>query len=161
MILDYWAKKHNISSNALLELKIALGTIQTESPQSNQFSSSEAAVQNRVRLEASRNGARLWRNNVGAYNPNHPPSPGTRWGLCNDSKQMNSIVKSSDLIGIKPVLITPEHVGCTIGQFTAREVKASNWVFKNNEHERAQLAFLNIVISMGGDAAFCNDTGSL
>lgn len=159
-ILDHWARKHNVSPAALLELKIAFGTVNTE-PQTTTITTSEAAVQNQIRLEATRTGARLWRNNVGAYSEHNPPTPGTRWGLCNESKQMNQIVKSSDLIGIKPVIITDDLVGCTIGQFVAREVKSSDWSFKGNDHENAQLTFLSLVTSLGGDAAFCNKVGSL
>lgn len=160
MILDIWAKKHNVSQHALNELKHALQITNTDT-QSNEIPLSEGAVQNQIRLEASEKNIRLWRNNVGAFNANHPPSPGTRWGLCNDSKQMNALVKSSDLIGIRPVLITPAHVGSTIGQFVAREVKKSAWTFKNDAHEEAQLNFLQIVLSLGGDACFANSRGSL
>jgi len=160
MILDIWAKKHNISPHALLELKQLFGVVDT-GPSSDGLASSEAANQNQVRLEGSEKGIRLMRNNVGAYSANYPPSPGTRWGLCNDSKQMNKVIKSSDLIGIKPVEIIPCMVGSIIGQFVAREVKKSDWTFKGDDHENAQLAFLQLVLSLGGDAAFCNGRGSL
>lgn len=157
-ILDHWARKHNISHHALVELRLMMGVVNTE-PQTTSITTSEAAVQNKVRLEASQVGARLWRNNVGAYLDERKIP--IRYGLCNESKQMNKICKSSDLIGLKPVIITGDMVGCTIGQFVAREVKASDWKFKGNDHENAQLTFLNLVASLGGDAAFCNSVGSL
>lgn len=158
-ILDHWARKNNISPVALLELRMMMGVVNTE-PQSTSVTTSEAAVQNKVRLEASQVGARLWRNNVGAYLGERGIP--VRYGLCNESKQMNKICKSSDLIGIKPVLITPDMVGCIIGQFLAREVKKSDWVYNPNDpHENGQLTFLNLVVSLGGDAAFCNSVGSL
>jgi len=160
MILDIWAKKHNISPHALIELKQLFGVVNTD-PSCDELTLSEGAVQNQVRLEGSEKGIRLMRNNVGAYNAQHPPSPGTRWGLCNDSKQMNKVIKSSDLIGIKPVEITLEMVGMILGQFVAREVKKSDWTFKGDDHENAQLNFLLLVLSLGGDAAFCNSRGSL
>jgi len=159
-ILDHWARKNNISLVALNELKQMLGVVNTDT-QSNEPPSSEGAVQNQIRLEASEKNIRLWRNNVGAYNQHQPPSPGTRWGLCNDSKQMNTLIKSSDLIGIRPVVITTDHIGATIGQFVAREVKKSAWTFKNDAHEQAQLRFLQLVLSLGGDACFANNRGSL
>ncbi len=157
-ILDHWARKNNIPHHALVELRMMMGVVNTE-PQSTTVTTSEAAVQNQIRLEASNVGARLWRNNVGAYLDERGIP--VRYGLCNESKQMNKLVKSSDLIGIKPVIITGDMVGCTIGQFVAREVKASDWSFKGNDHENAQLTFLNLVTSLGGDAAFCNSVGSL
>ena len=65
MILDIWAKKHNISNDALNELKQMLGVVNTDT-QSNEPPLSEGAVQNQIRLEASEKNIRLWRNNVGA-----------------------------------------------------------------------------------------------
>jgi hypothetical protein len=113
----------------------------------------EAVVQARVRLAASQAGARLWRNNVGAG----VLSDGSylRWGLANDSTALNKAVKSGDLIGIKPVLITAGHVGQTLGVFCSREVKRSGWRYNpNNARERAQQAWIDLVRDLGGDAAF-------
>ena len=119
----------------------------------------EAEIQTRVRLEASQKGARLLRNNNGAgYMAD---GSFMRWGLANDSAKMNSHIKSSDLIGIRPVLIKPVHVGRTIGQFLAREVKRAGWRYTGNKREAAQLRFLELIISMGGDAAFTNGGGSI
>lgn len=120
---------------------------------------SEAAIQNLVRLEAGRLGFPLWRNNVGAV---LTPGKGmVRYGLANDSKKMNAEVKSSDLIGVRPIIITPDHVGQTIGQFVAREAKASDWKFTGTDRELAQLHFLEIVAELGGDAAFTIGEGTL
>jgi hypothetical protein len=120
---------------------------------------SEAAVQSEIRLKASYQGDVLWRNNtIVAFREDGTP---VRAGLCNESAKVNKETKSSDLIGIKQVLITQDMVGQTIGQFYAREVKKEGWVFTGTETENAQLNFINIVRSMGGDAKFISDSDNL
>jgi hypothetical protein len=120
---------------------------------------SERNIQDKIRLEASAKGVRLWRNNVGAVK--YPDGSFVRFGLANDSASINAVFKSSDLIGIRPVVITQEMVGTTIGQFVAREVKPDWWVYKNTNHEQAQKSFIDLINSLGGDAAFCNREGTL
>lgn len=155
--LHEWAQRHNISPQAMQELAQLFGTHPTDpAPLEGE---SEVAVQTRIRLEASYKGQRLWRNNVGMLMSDEGFP--VRFGLANDSSQMNKQIKSSDLIGIRPVIITQCMVGSVIGQFVAREVKAGSWKYKATDREVAQLRFLELVISMGGDGAFANDTGSL
>lgn len=116
---------------------------------------SESRVQSLERLRAARRGATLWRNNVGAgtlASGNH-----IRFGLGNDSSQVNARMKSSDLIGIEPVLITPDMVGKTIGRFVAVECKAQGWQYTGTEREVAQKKFIDIVNAMGGNARFCSN----
>lgn len=157
MIIDNWAIQYGVSREAVEALRQLLGAIQTDpSPQAGE---SEAAIQTRIRLEASQKGARLWRNNVGAGTLDNGSF--VRWGIANDSKAMNNQIKSSDLIGIRPVLITPDMVGHTIGQFVAREVKDGKWKYKATSRECAQLRFMELVISLGGDACFANREGTL
>ena len=159
MNLLQWAIKWGIPIEAVEDLRREYGLINTEpKPLSGE---SEGAVQTRIRLEASNKGLRIWRNNVGAYDEKNPPSPGSRWGLCNDNKEMNALIKSSDLIGVKPLLITQNHVGGIVGQFVAREVMAANWSYSGTKREEAQLNFLNLVAGLGGDAAFANSVGTL
>ena len=119
----------------------------------------ERDIQNLIRMEASRKGLRLWRNNVGAGYMQDGSF--MRWGLANETKAMNEAFKSSDLIGIRPVIITPADIGKTVGQFVAREVKSPNWKYTGTERERAQNAFLELVLALGGDAAFTIGEGSL
>ena len=157
MNLTQWAIKWGIPYEAVEDLRREFGAMSAEP--SPQFGESEAAIQNRVRLEASRKGLRVWRNNVGAcmdQNDNF-----IRYGLANDSKKMNDLIKSSDLIGIRPLRIEQYHVGQIVGQFVAREVKAGNWSYTGTQREEAQLRFLVLVASLGGDAAFANNEGTL
>lgn len=119
----------------------------------------EAQIQALIRLEAARLGMRLWRNNVGVLlDRNNRP---VRFGLANDSAQLNAAFKSSDLIGIRPILITQDMVGQTIGQFVAREVKEANWIRRDTPRERAQQAFIDLINELGGDAQFATEEGTL
>ena len=153
--LHTWAVKHGITLEALKELADII-TPPVTPPPSN--ITSESDVQNLVQLEASKAGVTLWRNNVGSFIDSRGVP--VRYGLANNSKQMNDKFKSSDLIGIKPVTITPDMVGKVIGQFVAREVKKPSWSFSGNKHEKAQEAFIKFVSMRGGDACFVNGTGS-
>jgi len=149
--------KWGVPLAAVEDLRRELGMAKTD-PKVQQ-GLSEGAVQVQIRIEATRKGCRLWRNNVGATYTQDGSF--LRYGLANDSKQMNDKVKSSDLIGLRPLLITQSHVGGVVGQFIAREVKPSMWSYTGTNRELAQLNFLNLVTSMGGDAAFANSEGTL
>ncbi len=120
---------------------------------------SEAGVGKRLQLEYAQNGDILWRNNVGACEDNRGNH--IRYGLANVSKGMNKRVKSSDYVGIRKVLITPEMVGQTIGQFTAIETKKPGWVFTGSDREVAQRRFIELVIALGGHAKFQNTVDSI
>lgn len=116
----------------------------------------ESAVQSQTRLEMARAGALVWRNNVGACEDKSGRI--IRYGLCNDSAQMNRSLASSDLIGITPVTITPEMVGRTIGVFTAVECKKSDWhLTPGDARAQAQLRYIELVRSVGGIGGFVTD----
>lgn len=121
----------------------------------------EADVLNLVRLEASNKRVYLWRNNVGATYTREGSF--IRYGLANESKAMNTILKSADLIGIRLVVIEQWMVGGMIGQFVSRECKESKWKesAKPNAREKAQIAWRDLIIRLGGDAAIVTKEGSL
>jgi hypothetical protein len=157
--LKEWADKHAVSVEAMRELADIFTGVDTDSKSKPAKPKSEAGVTNDVRLEGGRKGVRLFRNNVGASLD--VMGRLIRYGLANESKAMNKRVKSSDLIGIRALLITPEMVGSTVGQFVAREVKPTDWVYRGNDHELAQLAFMTLIVALGGDACFTNHDNSL
>ena len=157
-LLDAWARRWQIPPHVLTDLKMRLGVAHTGiSPKDKGHS--ESHVQSLIKIEASRKGARLFRNNVGATVM--PDGSFIRYGLANESAAINRVIKSSDLIGIKPVLITIDMVGLTIGQFISREVKHSEWEYTGTDREKAQLRWLELILSFGGDAAFVTGEGSL
>jgi len=157
MNLLTWSIKWGVPIEAVEDLRREFGLISTD-PQPL-YGESEAAVQTKIRIEATQKGGRIWRNNVGGTYTEDGSF--LRYGLANDSKQMNELVKSSDLIGLRPVTITQDHVGFILGQFVAREAKPQNWVYTGTKRELAQLNFLKIVAGLGGDAAFANKEGTL
>ncbi len=109
---------------------------------------SESIVQQEIILEAARHGIRLMRNNVGAgvMRDEHTGNESyVRFGLLNESKEMNKRIKSSDLISLMP----------PTGQFIAIEVKHEGWRYVGTQREKAQLAFIEWVRSLGGKASFC------
>lgn len=154
-----WAKKYNLPPHAITELfNNVLGIPTIDQPATTQ-GIGESAIQNMIRLEASEKGCRLWRNNVGVLKDiNGRP---VRYGLCNESKQQNQLLKSHDLIGIRPVMITPDMVGSVIGQFLSREVKKPGWSYSGKGREPAQQAFSNLINSLGGDAGFATNKGTI
>jgi hypothetical protein len=72
----------------------------------------EQSIMQRVQLEATRKGWRVFRNNVGCLMDQRGVP--VRYGL---------MVGSGDLIGWRPVTITPDMVGQTLAQFVSLEIK--------------------------------------
>ena len=148
MNLLQWAAKHRISPEALRDLcdTAIYNETNTEQP--------EGAVQQHVRLSAARSGRMLWRNNRGAGKM----ASGTfvRYGLANDSKALGDAIKSADLIGIDPVVVTPDMVGSTVGIFLSVEVKREGWKYSGTLEECAQMQWARIVEAKGGRAIITN-----
>jgi hypothetical protein len=109
---------------------------------------SETDVLAELRLEASRLGLALWRNNSGAARDMHGRL--LRFGLGNESAALWKIWKSSDLVGVGPG-----------GRLVAIEAKDWGWTWTGNAHERAQWSFMQNVMQLGGIAGFCTCAGDL
>lgn len=110
----------------------------------------EGDLQNEIRIHTSQRGWRLFRNNNGAMQD--ATGRWLRFGLANDSKAAGEALKSADLIGIRPVLVTQEMVGKVIGQFASVEVKAPGYRPGNTKREVAQRAWAKLVTELGGFA---------
>jgi len=151
MDLYAWAKKWNVPFDAVMELMTTMGIAPTlHMPMGEP--GTEAGATQKVRLAAAKGGGLLWRNNVGAMQDESGRV--IRYGLANESKQMNKVIKSSDLVGIMPMMISYEMVGQVIGRFVAIEMKAPGWSYAGTEHEQAQLKFIELVIAKGGIGRF-------
>lgn len=101
---------------------------------------SEANIQREIMLAASAEGMTVWRNNAGkAWQGRRLDVSGATIILPSGSRiavgsgillseprivEFGLCKGSSDIIGIRPVVIGPERVGRTLGQFVAIEVKS-------------------------------------
>ena len=95
---------------------------------------SEQELLQRIRMQLGSSPVRLWRNNVGALRDERGRL--VTYGLCKGS---------SDLIGLRQVLIGPEHLGQTLAVFSAIEVKAPKGRLREE-----QRSFLELVERFGG-----------
>lgn len=94
----------------------------------------ETKIMNEVSTTLSTKNYVVYRNNVGEL---HTPYGGyIKFGLC---------VGSSDLIGIKPIVIKPDDVGKTIGVFCAFEVKTEKGNLDDDQKD-----FINTIKRLGG-----------
>lgn len=112
---------------------------------------SESEIQQLIQIEGPRYGCLLLRNNSGAFK--NEQGQWVRFGLGHTSPKS---LKSSDLIGITTITITPEMVGKQVGIFTAVEVKAEDWKPTDNERENSQRQFIAWVKLRGGISTMCN-----
>ena len=73
----------------------------------------ETKIQNRIMMDMSEKGYLVWRNQVGLFKTL-------------DGRTVNIGIKgSSDLMAVKPTVITPDMVGKTLAVFVAVEVKTA------------------------------------
>lgn len=114
---------------------------------------SEAAVQQHIRTQIALTGVELWRQNVGACTDANGRV--IRYGLMNESHALNQRFKSSDLVGIRPILVTADMVGQIVGVFAAIECKESGWKLRPGDARgQAQQRFIDLVRAAGGFAGF-------
>lgn len=154
--LTEWAARHGVAPAALADLAALLGAGARPDASAG---GSETRVQSEVRLRAARVGVMLWRNNVGVLRDKRDVP--VRFGLANDSKQLNERLKSGDLIGWRSVHITPAHVGQTIARFESYEVKESGWRYSGDPHEVAQARWAALVTAAGGVGRFITQAEEL
>lgn len=121
---------------------------------------SEQSEQVAVRYLLTQIGGVVWRNNVGSL-PDNKTGRWVRYGLANDSEKMNRRIKSSDLVGIWPTIVTPDMVGSTIGRFLAIECKRPGWTYTGKGRESAQKRFIDLVNSLGGLGFFIDSADKL
>jgi hypothetical protein len=101
----------------------------------------------------------LFRNNVGALQDK--TGRYVRYGLANESKKQNELIKSADLIGWESFVIQQWMVGYKIARFLSVEMKEEGWTGVKDEHEQAQQAWAELVLAGGGRALFATGPGSL
>ena len=160
MTLDEWCYRHRLSPQAIQELHALLGEQDHAPPVVDQGApGSESRQQSLIRLDAAKHGVWLTRNNVGAFqDPNS--RRWVRYGLANESKQQNQLIKSADLIGFRKRVIVDSDVGTVIAQFVSRECKAEGWTYSGRGREAAQARWRDFINTNGGDAAFASGPGS-
>jgi hypothetical protein len=118
----------------------------------------ERDLQNTIRLAASEAGLTLWRNNVGtgwAGDATRLPDGSV---LIRNPRPLHAglCVGSSDLIGYRPLVITPEHLGTTLAQFAAIEIKADR-----GRERPEQRHFREVVTAAGGFAIVARSAGEI
>lgn len=147
--LEEWAERHGVSSMALYEL---YGLFQPDGTP-HEDGVSESATSKECELIAARAGQRLWRNNNGCWK--NDKGQWVRYGLGNTSEKINEVMKSSDYIGIKTVIITADMIGKKIGMFIAAEMKKPKWhMTKSDKRAQAQATFGAVVENAGGEFRF-------
>lgn len=156
-----WAARHPQAAAELQDVMTVDGPAAT-------LQGGEAAAQQQIRLQwaahsvVDKHGVEYrgmsWRNNVGAT-PAKCPSCNAkqqpiRYGLSNDSAKLNEKIKSHDLIGIVPRLITPDMLGSVIGQFGSVEAKRPGWTYTGRGREEGQATWGALILRSAGFAKF-------
>lgn len=103
----------------------------------------EAPLLSAFATRASILGSRLFRNHVGHHL------------LANGRRITSGLAPgSADLIGLTPVVITPDMVGKTVAMFLSVEAKRPGWKEPKtpNKTRRGQIAWQAMINSLGGNA---------
>ena len=123
----------------------------------------EAKASQSVRLRATAWGARVFRNNSGVL-LNEVGVP-VRFGVGNESKEINKKMKTGDFIGWTPITITQDMVGKQVAVFTNIEAKAVGFkhrkTYPAGSRENGQQNFNNIVNLANGIAGFAADNNDV
>lgn len=109
-------------------------------------------------LRGSQKGWRLFRQNTGVGWVGKVRSQTNKMIVLENPRPLRAglCVGSSDVIGIAPVVVTPEMVGKTIGVFVAQEIK-----FGNDRLSAEQSKFLAMVEKLGGIARVVRSVSDL
>jgi len=107
----------------------------------------ERAIQTEILLAASAKGLVLFRNNVGVGWQGETTRLADGSVLIRNARPLHAgLCKgSSDLIGWRPLLIGPEHLGATVAQFCGIEVKTAR-----GRETKEQAHFREVVTAAGG-----------
>lgn len=124
---------------------------------------SEAKLQSEIQMLVTKNGGRVFRNNVGKAWVGRPNVIKRKQQvivgagdvvLYNARPFHAGLCKgSSDLIGWTPILITEKYLGKTLAIFSGLEIKGPR-----GRASKEQINFTNTVIEAGGIAAICKST---
>lgn len=118
---------------------------------------SETDTQRLIQLELSSGSTRVFRNNVGHAWQGHTFTiyEGRLVRGAARNIAFGLAPGSSDLIGLKSVVITPDMVGRTVAVFTAIEVKDKRK--QPTTEQRSFLAMVNVMGGLGGVARSIDD----
>jgi len=115
----------------------------------------ESEIQRDIQMEAPKAGARLLRNNIGAYQDE--TGRWVHYGVGGKG--------GADLLGWCEKVITPEMVGATVAIITACEVKGSDWrppkSGKQFERWKLQQQFVAAINQAGGIATVASSVDDL
>jgi hypothetical protein len=119
----------------------------------------EGSAAQKVRVRATAWFCRLFRNNSGVL-PSIDSNRPVRFGLGNESKELNREMKSHDYIGFTPIVITQDMVGNKVAVFTSVETKAEGFEVKKKyskkSREQAQNNWSILIRENGGIAGFAS-----
>lgn len=118
---------------------------------------SESNIQREIMLALSKAGVTVWRNNTGQAwaGESHRITSATTVRLqpgdvvVRNARPLHAGLcrGSSDLIGLQPVVVAPEHIGMTFGRFVAVEVKTGTGRVSADQRN-----FIDHVAGRGGAA---------